>query len=226
MQSTRNRFSQRLALVVALVFLGASGAQAQDQDEEADADTTRSGPYVGLAVAGGIPTFDGGELFTITTPSKGRVNEETSVGINARLGWRFLPWAAAEIQYEWMNDFVVETRGAECLKVKSQVLTGNLKLYAPHHSFHPYALAGVGVGRYQQEARTIALASASCGPNPGDHSNQRDWELAARFGLGVDLYLNEHILLNIEGTGVYSDERLLESPWAYVSIAAGIQYRF
>ena len=221
-----SRIRASLGLLCVLFILGPSGSWAQGEDSDED-DTTRSGAYVGLAISGGIPAFDGGQMFTIDTNTSADVNEEPSVGLNARVGWRFLPWLATELQYEWMNEFNVETRSQECAKAKAQVLTGNIKLLAPYHAFHPYALAGVGAGRYESETRTIPLPGGlSCSPNPGKHSSQRDWELAARFGLGFDIYLNDHFVINMETTGVYSDERPFGHSWPFVSIAAGLQYRF
>lgn len=231
MQSPRTRRPRRLALALAWILCGAllypsAGSAQEDGADPSDIDTTRAGAYVGLALAGGIPAFDGAQLFTITTPSQGSVDEDPSVGINARVGWRFASWGAAELQYEWMNEFVVNTRGEECAKAKAQVLTGNLKLLAPRRSFHPYALAGVGAGRYERETRTIAIGAGSCSPNPGQSGHERDWGFAARLGLGVDLYITEHVLLNLEGSGLYSEENPLDHSWPYISLSAGVQYRF
>ena len=44
--------------------------------------------------------------------------------------------------------------------------------------------------------------------------------------MGFDLYLTNHWVINLEGTGVYSNDGLLDTSWPFYSIGAGIQYRF
>jgi opacity protein-like surface antigen len=230
MQRNRTRAQHRRAIVsfiATLALLGASGSDAQDMGEDdSEFDTVRAGPYLGISIAGGIPTFDGNNLTTVTTPSPSDVNEEPSIGINARAGWRIVSWAAAEVQYEWMNEFKVETRGEDCANVNAQVLTGNLRLFAPHHSFHPYVLAGVGSARLERESRTIAIGDEQCMPRAGKRRKERNWEFAARFGIGFDMYLTEHVVLNLEATGVHTEDATLEHNWPFVSLTAGVQYRF
>jgi opacity protein-like surface antigen len=63
-------------------------------------------------------------------------------------------------------------------------------------------------------------------PRPGKPRKERNWEFAARVGMGFDLYLTEHVLFNLEATGVHTDDETLERNWPYVSLTAGIQYRF
>lgn len=221
----RLRGKQALAVLTSLALITPI-SQAQE-DTPAEADTTRPGPYVGIGVSGGIPAFDGGKRIRVTTPSNASIEEETSAGVNARAGYRFLSFLAAEVQYEWIDQFDIRTRGQDCAKVKAQVLTGNLKLFAPYHSFHPYALAGIGTGRYEQKTRNITFANGTtCEPAPGKSRHMSNWEFAARFGVGIDLYLNERIVVNLETSGVYSEERTLHHSWPFVSINAGLQYRF
>ena len=53
-----------------------------------------------------------------------------------------------------------------------------------------------------------------------------EWELAARFGAGLDVYVTRRIVFNIESSAVYSDRRLLGKSIPYVSVNGGLQFRF
>lgn len=191
-----------------------------------DLEATRSGPYLGVGLGGAIPQFDG-EHFFGRQENEASINNENSLAVNARVGWRLLPFLAAEIQYEWTEEFRMRTSGSTCAKANSQVVTGNLKLIAPLETVQPYVLAGVGAGHYDLDINNIAFSNVeSCSPQNGYSSSQTEWELTARFGVGMDFYLTRGIVMNFEAATLHSDDEFLGEPWPYVSLSAGIQYRF
>lgn len=189
-------------------------------------ETARSGPYLGVAVGGAIPVFDGQHFFGQPVNLASVQNKDT-LALNARLGWRLLPFLAAEVQYEWTDEFRMRTLGATCAKVRGQIVTGNLKLIAPLDTVQPYLLAGVGAGHYDLDISEIQTSAfTSCAIQNGYGPSQKKWEMAGRFGGGFDFYITRGILMNFEAASVYSDDKFLGKRWPYVTLTAGIQYRF
>jgi opacity protein-like surface antigen len=218
----------RIAALAWLVLAFGLGGPAYGQDDSPEKpESVRSGPYVGVNFAGGIPNFDGKDFFVNPSPTSPAVQEEPSFGINARAGWRIFPFLAVEAQYEWIDEWEIKTRSVTCAIADAQVVTGNLRLLAPFRVVHPYLLAGVGAGLFERAVTGNALGSDfTCEPVPGQGSQASDWELVGRFGGGFDIYVTPHIVLNLESTAVYSDQQLLGTSWPYISISGGFQYRF
>ena len=81
-----------LTICVGMTFLFGSAVYAQDYD--------RSGAYVGVGWSFAWDDFED-EL-----ESGGvRADVDGSFGINGRVGYRFHPKVAAELEYEWYDDF-------------------------------------------------------------------------------------------------------------------------
>ena len=220
--SQRRLGIQHILLVSFVVISWASAAAAEDE-----LDSDRSGPYASVGISGGLPIFDGAVLFRNTLPNPASTDEEDSVGFNLRAGWRFHRVLAAELQYEWLGDWKVSTGNRTCARVGAQVLTGNLRLFLPFEAVQPYALAGVGGGRYRQRTRSVDLGiGVGCRPLANKPRTQRDWELTGRFGGGFDIYVTRNLVLNLEGSTVYSSERPLDVSWPYVSVQGNLMWRF
>jgi opacity protein-like surface antigen len=213
-------------LILTFGFAVAAFAQDGEADEPGSA---RSGPYLGLSVAGALPNFAGSDMFVNTSPTRPSVQEEPSVGLNARAGWRIFSFLAAEAQYEWIDEWRIKTRDVTCVTADAQVVTGNLRLLVPFRTVHPYLLAGVGAGHFESKVTGKSLgAGFACEPAAGEGSSESEWGLVGRFGGGFDIYLSPHLVVNLETTTLYSeeDEVLGDSNWPYVSISGGFQYRF
>ena len=74
-----------------------------------------------------------------------QVSVDNSLGINARAGYRFLSWLAAELEYEWTSGFEVKgTGGAKPLSLEGNMLTLKAKFILPTGRVQPYLLAGFG----------------------------------------------------------------------------------
>jgi opacity protein-like surface antigen len=216
-----------IALAWLLLAFGLAGPAFAEDEEPEQPESMRSGPYVGVSFAGGLPNFDGSTFFVNASPTQPSVREEPSFGINARAGWRIFSFLAAEAQYEWIDEWEIKTRNVTCAIANAQVVTGNLRLFAPFRVVHPYLLAGVGAGLFERAVTGNSLGSGlTCGVVPGQGAQASDWELVGRFGGGFDIYLTRHLVINLETTTVYSDQQLLNTSWPYVSISGGFQYRF
>ena len=183
-----------------------STALAQDDPD----DLSRSGVYIGGSIAGMVPLFD--------ADSRGLNSEQDgSFGWNFRVGYRALRFLAAEFQYEEVDGF--STSGAlQDGVANARILTANLRLIAPLPDFdgHPYLLAGVGAGQYWVNNQIDGIS-----PLRG-----QQWEVAGRFGAGVDYYVTPHIVVNLETTAIVSENKIFIERVPFVSISGGLQYRF
>ena len=71
--------------------------------------------------------------------------------MNARAGYRFHKYLAAEVEYEWLQHFGMRVEGVELGSMRSsQTITANLKAIAPYGHWQPYVLA-----RVRRDARQI-----------------------------------------------------------------------
>ena len=182
----------------------------------------RPGVYLGVSGAFGIGLFQ--TQVEASLPPSANKNLGNSAGVNARIGYRILPWLALETQYEWLDRFTVFPNPSTSVVFTPNTVTGNLRLILPFGQIQPYALAGVGVGVWSADRQLV---------NSNDSVSSTGF--AYRLGAGVDFYLSENWILGIEGTGVLNTQTLgfdeTRVPFElngldYFSVAAGIAYRF
>jgi len=169
------------ALLALALVAGAAHAQSDDEFHAA--------PYLGVAGTWGIEQFenDGGR-------------SHDGVGLDTRLGFRFLPYLAAEAEWEYFPGFDTPLGG-----LTTHALTANLKGFLVNENtgpFEPYALVGVG-----------ALIS--------DRRGSGDYGLAMRFGGGMNMKFSDHVAFKVEGSYVQptGDVDDLE----YVSVVWGLE---
>jgi opacity protein-like surface antigen len=157
------------------------------------------------------------------------VRIDDAPGFNVRAGGRFLRVLAVELQYEWLDDYDVDIAYSGIdgnVNLEQQTLTANLKIYPiPVWRIQPYILAGVGFQHIDVKGSAVGgLVSAS------DEANV----LAARGGVGLDLYLTEHIVLYGEAGVTFADYEI-DLPNAvgddipfllYIGGQAGLIWRF
>jgi len=199
--SVCNGASALWVAVAALLLLG-SPASA----EPAGPDYARKGWYVGANGIYGLYVFDQGKP----------VETDGTGGFNVRGGYRIYPWLAAELFYEWAYQFTKTPAGAPITTdAMSHTITTNLKFLYPRWRAQPYF--AFGIGAYGEEETTQA---------PAGVSNSSEWGLGMRPVVGVDFYLTENVVLNLEtgpSIGLYdaaTDARI------YMSFGGGVQYRF
>lgn len=158
------------------------------------------------------------------------VDIDDSFGLSARIGGRFLRALAVELHYEWIDENDVDlssgaTTASGKIRLSQHTLTANAKVYLPFWRVQPYILAGVGFQRLEADAKA-RLGSLAL------RDKQSDTALAGRLGLGLEVYVTEHIAVFGEGLVVLTDERVglpngdeIDHIF-YAGGSAGLVYRF
>jgi hypothetical protein len=199
MRNRHGRGVSLLALAGSLAVLPAAQARAQAPETYG-----RTGPYIGAAGSVGIYTELENDL-----PGDGDVDEP--IGANARVGYRFHPFFAAEVAGEWLPEADVEVFNTDAGSIESWTAMANLKAYLSTARIQPFGLVGAGV----------MFADADVDDAGVDGNEQA---FAARFGGGFDFYLNANFVLAIEAGYVLPTGDLDELD--HVSIGWGLAYRF
>jgi hypothetical protein len=183
----------------------------------------RHGPYLGLAGTFGVPLRLAEAVdTTLPDPRPGRViaiegvDAESSIGYHARVGYRFHSRAAAEIHFEYLDEFNVTARdgqrpeptaNASILSVEAWTLTADLKAFLLTGRVQPYGVLGLGL----MDSRT----------EPTSGGGQA---FVGRMGAGLDLYLSPHFAVSVDVTYVLPAGSLQDLQ--YLSFGWGFQYRF
>jgi hypothetical protein len=159
---------------------------------------------------------------------------DESAGANALLGYRVWSWFAVELQYEWVDEYDINgsidlpiPASGKLYSIEGHTLTANTKWIIPFWRIQPYLLLGGGLAMSDVSKGGLADAFIALGADIDDGTN---YEPVGRGGLGLDLYITEHILINAQASVVLTT---LSSPdigdvddLNYMSFAAGLQYRF
>jgi opacity protein-like surface antigen len=133
-------------------------------------------------------------------------------GFNLRGGYRFLPFLAAELHYEYASDFGVDALGGR-IAIDTNVITANLKAIAPLGRFQPYVGGGGGIMNANTSSSGIFADTDFDGT-----------EFAGRVFGGIDVFLTRSLSIFAEAdyvlpTGSLDDLR-------YVSPSFGVRYSF
>jgi hypothetical protein len=193
------------------------GNEAEGEEDEfavrGPRDFHRSGVYIGMGATYGLENFDLGTEEHSTGISLDSTN---SWGVNARVGYRFHPNLAAEVEGDYYQGFEFEApNGLDAVNVDGFALTGNGKFFLLTGRFQPYALAGAGIIFMNADPGAFATARTP---------DAERTELVGRFGTGIDLYLFDDLLLYGEATYLLPAGALSDYPLA--SFNFGVQYRF
>ena len=125
-------------------------------------------------------------------------------GVNARVGYRLLPNLAAEGMFEWVGGFSLGP-----VDLDAWSLTANAKAFLTTGQIQPYLLVGIGVSQAELEAFGVSVDAT---------------DFVARLGGGVDFYLTESWVLDLEVAYILPTGDIDGTD--YISIGAGVQYRF
>ena len=166
-----------------------------------------------------------------------RFDLEDSGGIHAIVGYRAMSWFAIELQYEWIDEY--EIKGSTDVPVpvsgnlygiEGHTLTVNTKWIVPTWRIQPYFLLGGGVAISDVSNGNLTDALAALGATGGEIDEGQHATPAGRAGLGLDLYVTRHIVLNLQGSILVTT---LKEPdiddvddLNYMGFSAGLQYRF
>ncbi len=201
-------FSTILVLLWPGVVLAQSAAaNAPTQDDDFD----RNGFYVGVGLAGAAYTEVKDDLEK-ALPAGISVDVEVPPGLDARVGYRFHRRLAGEVQLQWFPKADIEFADTKALKLETLTVTANAKGYLLTGRIQPFLLVGAGLMHFDAKD-TLGLGLRAKGEG-----------FAARFGGGVDVYLNRNFLLALDAGYVLptGDVDGLD----YVSFSLGLQYRF
>jgi opacity protein-like surface antigen len=202
-----------------LLVLGASIALLPGLARAEWGEFTHSGLYLG---AGGLFTQNGLIEDQISDALPIGISVDDSWGIDAVLGYRAFSFLAAELEYEYVNGYDISASGVKLASLQSNVLTANLKAIMPFWRIQPYLLGGVGfVNTKIDDKLGVGLPSETT-------------DLAGRLGGGIDVHLTSRLVLNTGADVVLANTGLDSSiPGSsdidflgYVSVGAGLQYRF
>jgi opacity protein-like surface antigen len=122
---------------------------------------------------------------------------------------------------EWLDDFageVVNKRdGTAISDIKFSTIAGtiNTKGYLLTGRVQPFVLVGVGAMSVRGDAKDFGR---------GVKTSQDDGHLVARFGGGIDFYVNRHWVVSGQADYVYSATNLESTN--YISVGFGAMYRW
>jgi len=163
-----------------------------------DNEWTRDGLYLALIIPVAFQTTERGV--------------EIMPGFSGRGGYRFHPHFSGEVQFEWLAPRDIERGGSNVAKLNTVTATANAKGYLLNGPIQPYLLTGIGLMHSDLDVKASAGLS------------ERSDDFLARFGGGVDFYVNPEAVLTLESnymlpTGDASD-------LDHVLVSVGLQYRF
>ncbi len=144
--------------------------------------------------------------------NRGTVDVEVSPGVDVRVGYRFHPRIAGEVQFQWFPKANIEFANIKLLKLETLSLTANAKGYLLTGRVQPFLLVGAGLMHFDVK------------DSLGFGQSAKGEDFAARFGGGVDFYLNRNFVFAVDTSYVLptGDVDGLD----HVSFSFGIQYRF
>jgi len=190
--------------IIALISLCAIGFSASMTFAEDSSDFARQGFYLG---AGGIYAI---EDFKKTNS----LSFDDSLGFNLRLGYRLHPHIAIEAEGERTTGFDVKQFKGD---IETWTATLNSKFFALTGQVQPYGLLGVGAMNATTDGFLIFV-------NSNGRRSRNETDVVFRYGGGVDFYMTENWVVNIEGS--YVDPRGDINPLNYIAVGGGLQYRF
>jgi opacity protein-like surface antigen len=238
-RSTRNLLGGAVILVIGLMLMLPELVRAENDSDPDPFD--RPGFYIGGGATYQFNAFSGriedvieDELKDINPASNPSFDLDESFGANALLGYRIWSWFALELQYEWVDEYDIKGSvelpiplSGKLYSIEGHTLTANTKWIIPFWRIQPYLLLGGGVAMSDVSKGSLGDAFTGLGADIDDGKHVKP---AARAGLGVDLYITKHIVVNAQASAVLTT---LKNPdlgdiddLNYMSFAAGLQYRF
>ena len=158
-----------IAISALLVFAGVGPALAEDNE------WSRDGPYLAIFIAVPFQTTEGGV--------------DIEPGFGGRGGYRFHPHFSGEVQFEWLAPRDIKRGGSKAAKLKTVTATANAKGYLLTGRIQPYLLTGIGLMHSDLDGTTGGFG--------GLPKKQSD-DFLARFGGGVELYIDPETVLTLE----------------------------
>ncbi len=197
------------ALLVLVLALGpASLASAQVDARSSPTGPTRSeetftGPYARLSVAIGRIDFDIDGTDT---------DNEAAGGFGVTGGYRVLPWLSTEFDFQFLG-------GNQNVKINGNKEDGQFFAFTFGPKLYPLGLVEVqSIPDTIQPYAFVGIGGGEAKIGSDDKST-----FAARFILGIDFWLDDHIGFFVEGGGFATDDDDLDGAGVF---SLGAQYRF
>jgi len=163
-----------------------------------------------------------------------QINKTYGWGVNARVGYRFIPMLAVELLFEDVIEFDADSGGSgesENIDRKAWTLMPNVKFFPIEGFCEPYLSIGGGL-IYADSGNDNEVKVANTNPGGAKpaspfitHSTvEQGAGFAARFGLGADLYATENIF--IEGEVAYVLPTGEASHYDHLTVSLGLGYAF
>ena len=200
--------SRLIVFSTILVFAGAGPVLAEGDD------FARKGIYLGGGLAGAAYTKveDDFEKALAALGYVIPVDVEVPPGVDVRVGYRFHPRIAGEVQFQWFPKADIKFADIKLLELETLSLTANAKGYLLTGRVQPFLLVGAGLMHFDLKDRL------------GFGPSTKGEDFAARFGGGVDFYLNRNLVFAVDTSYVLPTGDL--DGLDHVSFSFGIQYRF
>ena len=191
--------------VAACLALAPHASAQQDEWEDRYYPFGREGIYVGLGGFFALENFD--RDAAIEGPGTNlEIGADSAGGLELRGGYRVHPNFAGELLFQFYSGFSVNNRSnGSNDHFNGWLLAGNAKGYAMLGRIQPYALAGIGLLAFT-EKRGAELG------------------FVTRIGGGIDLYLSEAVVLDLEIAYLLPAGSL--DDYQFTTFSAGIQYRY
>jgi hypothetical protein len=188
------------------VLFGAGAGWAAEEEEKPD--YARPGVYAGVGFTRAVETFD------LDAEDAG-IEPGDSNALDARLGYRILPWLAGEVGFQYYDKFNLDLVGQDYAKLDGWSVTGNAKGYLLQGRIQPYGLLGAGVIQFNVNGKA-----------PGVQFGGDDdvIDFVVRVGGGLDAYITEHLVFYFE-TGYMLPPIDLDD-YSFITLTSGLQVRF
>jgi opacity protein-like surface antigen len=219
--------SRRMLALAPLVALLVAGPALAEPDEvvsryESKPDYGRSGWYVGIGGGAGFDFF----LKAIENATLGEVTVGSGGSFNARGGYRPTSWFAFEAMYEGIYGMNVDLLGIEVANLTLHSVVPNFKFLLPLWRFQPYLAIGPGAQYGDFDANEFIT-----GPGLGSLVDTNRWDFVLRIGVGLDAYITENWLVNLEIAPWvrFADWGSIPSEFTdnvSLTFSGGVQYRF
>jgi hypothetical protein len=203
-------------LLVVLILLAGTVGATQASAQSGESDYTRNGLYVSFGGSAAFPTVLQNEL---NDQLVGSTDIDTGLGVEARMGYRFHPRLAAEVQYDYIREIDVRAnfRGINSrvqANIPMHIVTANAKAFVlGTGQGQAYLLGGIGI--MSAETKDVAVFDPDID----------DTTFTGRVGVGVDVYPSENFSFYGEVGYVIPTDALQDLQHVSVSVGVTVHFR-
>ena len=179
---------RQISVIVVLAVICLAGTALAADHQTHEIDHNRSGAYLGIGIAHAWPSF-GDNI------GDNNGNWHSGLGMNARGGYRFNRYLAAEADVDFTNRFrAKESLGAGTTlrnAIRTTASTINAKAILPLDWIQPYVMGGIGF-----QAATLQEHVGNV------RTKQTNYNFVGRIAVGLDVMLHKNWGWHIEAGGI------------------------